>query len=151
MLTVFLDVACPLVAGVIALMGEARGGKLDSKLFGRILSSTSKPLPWFDGKTKADILAPVQQVGSGLVQAYDAVFAQTLLDVPSLRLNDSDHFVANHTFTIENTGAAEATYEIGHMKALSMYATISILGGELLAGYPNPTVDAWAELTFSPE
>lgn len=87
-------------------MGEARGGKLDSKLFGRILASTAKPLPWFDGKTKAaDVLAPVQQVGSGLVQAYDAVFAQTLLDVPSLRLNNTDHFVADHAFAVENAGA----------------------------------------------
>ncbi|KAK8022023.1 hypothetical protein PG993_012790 [Apiospora rasikravindrae] len=146
-------IASPLVAGLIALMGEARGGKLDSKLFRRILSTTSKPLPWFDGKTKtkADILAPVQQVGSGLVQAYDAVFAQTLFDVDSLRLNDTDHFVANHTFTIENAGAEEATYEIGHMKALSMYAKVSTLSGDVLAGYPNPTVDSWAELTFSPD
>ncbi|KAK8057880.1 hypothetical protein PG996_011817 [Apiospora saccharicola] len=150
-LTEFLDTASPLVAGVIALMGEARGGKLDSRLLGRILSSTSKPLPWFDGKTKHDILAPVQQVGSGLVQAYDAVFAQTLLDVPSLRLNDTDHFVANHSFTVENAGAEAATYEIGHLRALSMYAMISTLSGDVLAGYPNPTVDAWAELTFDPE
>ncbi|KAK8076725.1 hypothetical protein PG994_003997 [Apiospora phragmitis] len=145
------SMASPLVAGVIALMGEARGGKLDSELFGRILSATSKPLPWFDGKTKADILAPVQQVGSGLVQAYDAVFAKTLFDVQSLRLNDTDHFVANHTFTIQNTGSDEATYEIGHMKAPTMYAKISTLRGDMLAGYPNPTVDSWAELSFSPD
>ncbi|KAK7936637.1 uncharacterized protein PG986_015075 [Apiospora aurea] len=145
------SMASPLVAGMIALMGEARGGKLDSKLFNRILSATSKPLPWFDGKTKHDILAPVQQVGSGLVQAYDAVFAQTLLDVDALRLNDTDHFVANHTFSIENAGAEEATYEIGHMRALSMYAKVSTLSGDVLAGYPNPTVDSWAELTFSPD
>ncbi|KAK8061167.1 hypothetical protein PG997_015388 [Apiospora hydei] len=141
------SMASPLVAGMIALMGEARGGKLDSKLFNRILSTTSKPLPL----TKHDILAPVQQVGSGLVQAYDAVFAQTLLDVDALRLNDTDHFVADHTFTIENVGAEEATYEIGHMKALSMYAMVSTLSGDVLAGYPNPTVDSWAELTFSPD
>ncbi|KAK7917974.1 peptidase S8/S53 domain-containing protein [Apiospora marii] len=145
------SMASPLVAGIIALMGEARGGKLESDLFGRILSSTSKPLPWFDGKTKADILAPVQQVGSGLVQAYDAVFAKTILDVPSLRLNDTDHFVADHTFTVENTGAEEATYEIGHLKALSMYTMVSTLSGDVPSGFPNPTVDAWAELTFSPD
>ncbi|KAK7991114.1 subtilisin-like serine protease-like protein [Apiospora arundinis] len=146
------SMACPLVAGVIALMGEARGGKLDSKLFGRILSTTSKPLPWFDGKTASrELLAPVQQVGSGIVQAYDAVFAKTLFDVQSLRLNDSDHFVAEHSFTIENAGAEAATYEIGHMRALSMYAKIATNAGDVLAGYPNPTVDAWAELTFTPD
>lgn len=38
-----------------------------------------------------------------------------------------------------------------HMKALSMYTMVSTLSGDVMAGLPNPTVDAWAELTFSPE
>ncbi|KAL8354974.1 hypothetical protein RB601_000664 [Gaeumannomyces tritici] len=147
------SMASPLVAGLVALMGEARGGKLDGDLFGRIMSSTAKPLTWFDGKKASPgTLAPPAQGGAGLVQAYDAVFAKTVLDRRNIALNDSAHFVPDHEFTIQNVGPEEATYEVGHLRSLTMYTTVSTPAGDLPAGVPNPIADgAWAELTFSPE
>ncbi|KAL8387055.1 hypothetical protein RB595_010191 [Gaeumannomyces hyphopodioides] len=147
------SMACPLVAGLVALMGEARGGKLDGDLFGRIMSSTAKPLTWFDGtKASPGILAPPAQGGAGMVQAYDAAFAKTVLDKRNIALNDSAHFVADHEFTIQNVGDEEATYEVGHMRSPTMYTTVSTPNGDLTAGAPNPIVEgAWAELTFNPD
>lgn len=149
------SMASPLVAGLIALMGEARGGgkKLDGELFARIISSTAKPLTWYDGTAaKPGTLAPVAQVGAGLVQGYDAVFAKTVFDVRNLALNDSAHFVADHSFTIQNVGSEEATYELGHMATPTMYLLSSTFAGDMPAGYPNPIADgAFAELSFSPE
>ncbi|KAK8042603.1 hypothetical protein PG994_013086 [Apiospora phragmitis] len=120
------SMACPLVAGVLALIGEARGSLKDIALINRLISATASPKVWFDGtKTYPGMLAPVSQQGAGIVQAYDAAFAQTVLSVASLSLNDTEHFAGAHTFSIENTGDRAATR------------------------LPNPTVDgAWAALRF---
>ncbi|KAK8118999.1 uncharacterized protein PG998_003625 [Apiospora kogelbergensis] len=143
------SMACPLVAGVLALIGEARGSLKDTNLINRLISATAEPKIWFDGvKTYPDTLAPVAQQGAGMIQAYDAAFAKTILSVASLSLNDTEHFAGQHTFSVENAGDREATYVLGHMKTPTMYTLMPGRDSPIKAAYPNPTVDAWAELHF---
>ncbi|KAK8128244.1 hypothetical protein PG984_009352 [Apiospora sp. TS-2023a] len=143
------SMACPLVAGVLALIGEARGSLKDTNLINRLISATAEPQIWFDGaKTYPGTLAPVSQQGAGMIQAYDAAFVKTILSMQGLSLNDTEHFAGAHTFSIENTGPQEATYVLGHIKTPTMYTLTPDIASPIKAGYPNPTVDAWADLRF---
>ena len=143
------SMSTPLISGVYALLGEVYG-KIEPKRFRRILTHTSKPLPWFDGNTlHPDILAPVPQQGGGLVQAWNAAHTTIELDIDSLMLNDTEHFAGTHTFTISNTGSTDQVLEMGHQKAVTMYFlrpnTPTLNPGAL----PNAIVTSYATVSFS--
>jgi hypothetical protein len=125
-------------------------GKLDPKRLRRILTSTSKPLAWHDGKLAyPDILAPVPQQGAGLVQVWDAAHTPAELSIESIMLNDTDHFVGNHTFSVQNTGSVDLVFELGHRKAVTMY-TLQPGRDVLITGsFPNTIVEDWASVEFS--
>ncbi|KAI1502592.1 peptidase [Biscogniauxia marginata] len=142
------SMSTPLASAIFALIGEARG-TLDPQTLRNLLASTAKPKAWFDGMTAHDILAPVAQQGAGLAQAYDAAFATTILGVSSISFNDSDHFVAERTFTVQNTGDEDVTYVLGHNKALTVNTLSEASGILATTSFPPPTADAWAEITFA--
>ncbi|RYP09118.1 hypothetical protein DL764_001485 [Monosporascus ibericus] len=138
------SMSCPLTAAAYALVAEARG-TLDPSTLERLFSSTASPKVWAEGSR--DRLAPVAQQGAGLIQAYDAAYATTILSVASISFNDTDNFVPSANFTIENLGSEEVTYELDHRQAVTMY---TFKEGELYpASYPNPIADAYAALEFS--
>lgn len=139
-----------MIAGAYALLQEVYG-KIDTGRLRRILATTSKPVPWFDGKTTSDILAPVPQQGAGLVQVWNAAHTTAELSIDSISFNDTDHFNATKTFSITNTGSADTTFELKHRKAVTMYALGQYVAGLLVAPFPNPIVQAWADLKFSDE
>ncbi|KAJ4361498.1 hypothetical protein N0V95_001835 [Ascochyta clinopodiicola] len=143
------SMATPLVAGVYAMLGEVYG-KLEPKRLRRILTHTSKPLAWHDGKTAhPDILAPVAQQGAGLVQAWDAAYTTLEIDVESLMLNDTEHFVSSHTFSVKNTGSTDETLALTHRKAVTMY-TMNAQDSLLRPGsFPNAIAESWATVSFS--
>ncbi|KAG7143158.1 Minor extracellular protease vpr like protein [Verticillium longisporum] len=85
------SMSAPLAAAIYGLVGQARK-TLNAQALRNVLSSTAKPLPWFDGKTTHD-------------DAYDAAHATTL-----------------RTFTLENTAAEAVTYTFGHAKAATAYS-----------------------------
>lgn len=141
------SMATPLVAAVFALVGQARG-TFDSAVLRNVISATARPLNWHNGTAPSDILAPVAQQGGGLVQAYQAAYATTILSLSNLALNDSDHFIPEHTFTVENIGATDVTYRLGHTKSATMYSlaqSVNILDN---VAFPGGQVDDWAEFTF---
>ncbi|KAF3343963.1 hypothetical protein VD0002_g1668 [Verticillium dahliae] len=141
------SMSAPLAAAIYGLVGQARK-TLNAQALRNVLSSTAKPLPWFDGKTTHDdVLAPVPQQGAGLVQAYDAAHATTLVDTSSFSFNDTDNFTPKRTFTLENTAAEAVTYTFGHAKAATAY---SFSADDMLtiARFPPPTADAWASIAF---
>ncbi|KAF2177139.1 subtilisin-like protein [Zopfia rhizophila CBS 207.26] len=143
------SMATPLVSGVYALLGEVYG-KLDPKRLRRILTSTSKPLAWHDGRTAhPDILAPVPQQGAGIVQVWHAVHTTAELSVDSLSFNDTDHFAGNQTFSVQNTGSTDAVFELGHRKAVTMYTMRPGLDVPRADFFPNPIVEEWADIQFS--
>ncbi|KAK4443219.1 peptidase S8/S53 domain-containing protein [Podospora aff. communis PSN243] len=116
------SMSAPLITAIYALLAEARK-TTDPKTLENLLSATAKPTKWYDGTKVHDMLAPVPQQGAGLVQAYDAAFSTTLLNVSSLAFNDSDHFVGTTSFQITNLGTEDATYELDHVAAATVYAS----------------------------
>ncbi|RMJ16033.1 hypothetical protein CDV36_004273 [Fusarium kuroshium] len=142
------SMATPLAAAIFALVAQARGSR-DPFELRSVISSTSKAKPWFDGAAVHDILAPVAQQGTGLIQAYDAAHATTVLSVSQISFNDTDHFSSRKKFSIKNMGDKDVTYKLGHTKAATVY-TFAV-GSHSAAAFPNPVVDDWAELSFSPK
>ncbi|KAI1104682.1 subtilisin-like protein [Jackrogersella minutella] len=114
------SMACPLVAAIVALVSNVRG-TLDPATIESLLSATANPQLLNDGNQTFPTLAPVSQLGGGIVQAYDAAHATTLLSRSSLAFNDTDHFVDTLNFTIKNLGTEDVTYELGSVGASTGY------------------------------
>ncbi|SPO05498.1 related to subtilisin-like serine protease [Cephalotrichum gorgonifer] len=140
------SMASPFAAGVYALLAEARGTTDPAELT-NLLASTANANQWFDGKELHGILAPVPQQGAGLLQAYAAAHTKTLLDTSGISFNDTDNFIPEAEFTIRNTNGEEVTYALGHVRAVTVYA--SEADSFRLAPFPNPTASVGASLAFS--
>jgi subtilisin family serine protease len=139
------SMACPLAAGIFALISEVRG-TLEPSVLENILSSTSKPQLFHNGTSYHDILAPVPQQGAGIIQAYDAAHAQVVLSPSSLSFNDTDHFLGALNFTIANTGSEDIQLDITHVPALTVYTPkVKTLDG----GFPNEFTTKHSSLDFS--
>ncbi|KAI0883496.1 subtilisin-like protein [Annulohypoxylon maeteangense] len=124
------SMACPLVAAIYALISNVRG-TLDPATIENLLSATAKPQFLNDGEKTYSTLAPVSQLGGGIVQAYDAAYATTLLSTSSLAFNDTDNFVDTLNFTIKNLGTEDVTYELGSVGASTGYTFSDSI-------YPDP-------------
>ncbi|KAL9484747.1 hypothetical protein ACSS6W_003536 [Trichoderma asperelloides] len=114
------SMATPLMASIYALIMQARSIK-DPKTLLSMVSSTAKQTKYYDLYQSVfyNDPAPVAQQGAGLAQAYDAIHATTTLSVPSISLNDTDHFVNSTDFTIKNGAKQAVTYSIGHIPSRS--------------------------------
>ncbi|KAK5659770.1 hypothetical protein OQA88_981 [Cercophora sp. LCS_1] len=144
------SMSCPLVAAIYALVINVRGTK-DPKTLENVLSATSRQILFKAGAGSANssLLAPVPQQGAGIVQAYDAAYATTLLNTSSLSFQDTDFFQGTKQFTISNTGTKDITYTLGNNGAATGY-TFSAAGG-LPATFPMQLVEQYATLKFSTE
>lgn len=89
------------------------------------------------------------QQGSGLIQIYDAAHTTAELSIDSLAFNDTDHFIGNRTFSIQNTGSETAVFELSHRKAVTMNAMEQLANGLYVKAFPNNIVEDWADITFS--
>lgn len=143
------SMATPFVAGVYALVEQIRALQNNAAELVNLVSSTAKAVSWNDATGAIRELAPVAQQGPGLVQAYDAAYTTTFLDVASLAFNDSDHFQGSMTFTIENAGSDTITYMIGHTPATSMYVLTDVPGDEAPSDFPSTIISATADMVFS--
>ncbi|XXG96779.1 hypothetical protein Hte_003070 [Hypoxylon texense] len=140
------SMACPLVAAIFALVSNVRG-TLDPATIENLLSATANPQLLNDGTATYAALAPVMQLGAGIVQAYDAAYATTLLSKSSLAFNDTDNFVDTLNFTITNLGTEEVTYDLGSVGAATGYTFSDSI-------YPDPfpgveLSDEYATVTLS--
>ncbi|OHE94393.1 subtilisin Carlsberg [Colletotrichum orchidophilum] len=143
------SMSTPFVAAVYALVGQVRG-TLDQETLRSVIAATAQPKPWNDGTVAYDdILAPVPQQGAGLVQAWDAAHATTILGSTGISFNDTDHFIGEHTFSVKNTATEAVTYKLGHAKSVTVYTFAPGEAQLKAARAPPPTVDAWATLTFA--
>ncbi|KAI0181121.1 subtilisin-like protein [Hypoxylon sp. FL1284] len=124
------SMACPLVAAVFALISNVRD-TLDPATIESLLSATANPQLLNDGSATYAALAPVMQQGAGIVQAYDAAYATTLLSRSSLAFNDTDNFVDTLNFTVTNLGTEEVTYDLGSVGAATGYTFSDSI-------YPDP-------------
>ncbi|KAL8388770.1 hypothetical protein RB595_008912 [Gaeumannomyces hyphopodioides] len=116
------SMATPYAAGVAALLMQKRGVR-DSETIRALLASTSKQLVSHDGQRPdpAGRLHSVLQSGPGMMQAWDASEVKGVLSTAGISFNDTAH-IRDMTFSLRNTGSAEATYELGHRPAGTVYA-----------------------------
>jgi hypothetical protein len=140
------SMACPLVAGTLALIAEVRG-TFDSTELEDLLSGYANAQLFNDGTAFYDFLAPVQQQGGGLIQAYDAAYATVVLSPSSLAFNDTDHANEVLNFTLKNTGDKELTFDISNVPTISFY-TFYEDEPYPIAGIPDPAEES-ASLKFS--
>ncbi|KAG6026386.1 hypothetical protein E4U41_001278 [Claviceps citrina] len=140
------SMSCPLVAGIIALISEVRG-KMEPQAINDLLSSTAIPSQFNDGTNTFGELAPAPQQGGGLVQAYDAAYAKSLLSPSSLSFNDTDHFATKLNFTLTNKGRRTITYKLDQVSSLTMYTLDKDAKNPM--GFPNEAVNSQAVLSFS--
>lgn len=142
------SMACPLVAGIYALLMNVRGTK-DPQTLENLLASTANPNIFNNGSATFPVLAPAAQQGAGVVQAYDAAYTTTLLSVSSLSFNDTDNIVTEQTFTISNTANRTVTYTLRHAGAAAGYTLAEGIINP--AVFPNELHSDAASLTFSVE
>lgn len=140
------SMACPLVAATYALISEVRG-TFDPEEIHNVLSATGDPQLFNDGTSFYSFLAPVPQQGGGLIKAYEAAHATTLINPSGLSFGDSATFADVLNFTITNSGKDEVTYELSHVPTISMYTldTDSIYP----APFPNEVANSTSRLSFS--
>ncbi|KAK8912734.1 Minor extracellular protease vpr [Metarhizium anisopliae] len=94
--------AGPLVAGVFALVAEARG-TFDPALLNSLITSTGAP------QSSHGRLITVAQQGGGLLRAWEAAHATTLVEPSTLPFNDTDHRPDSIGLRITNTAKTEVT------------------------------------------
>ncbi|POS73809.1 subtilase [Diaporthe helianthi] len=140
------SMATPLVASIVSLVSQARGTR-DPVLIKNLLASTAKPAKSQNyGDANSELgLGPVPQQGAGMVQAFDAAFATSVLNVASLSFNDTDNLVPQALFAVTNVGDTPATYNLSHVPALTATTLFDIYRSS------SPELDAvYAALTFEP-
>jgi hypothetical protein len=125
--------ACPLVAAVYALIAEVRG-TLDPQTLESLIASTASPRLFNDGTATSNFFAPVPQVGAGLIQAYDAAYASTLLSKSYLAFNDTDNLIPTLSFTVKNLGKKTVTYKLGSVGAATAYTFSSDIYPDIFPG-----------------
>ncbi|KAI0779500.1 subtilisin-like protease [Fomes fomentarius] len=142
------SMATPFVAGVSALLFEAKGtspsvGRSARNLF----ESTAQRVP--SSHTGGDPLQTVTQQGAGLIDAFKAIHAEVVVSPTELVTNDTAHFRGVQTFTVKNTGKAKKTFKITHVPAGT---ALTIEEGTIRPSLgPVPLSATAATVKFSPK
>ncbi|KAK0718949.1 peptidase S8/S53 domain-containing protein [Apiosordaria backusii] len=129
------SMAAPYVSGIAALYLNKYGGRdkngpgIAQKLIDRIKASGTN-VPWGmearhddprnPNPVPKDAVAPVMQVGNGLIDAHKVLNYQTTLSADHIALNDTNNFAPTHQITITNAGSEPLTYEFTHEKQLGI-------------------------------
>ncbi|KAI0201328.1 peptidase S8/S53 domain-containing protein [Astrocystis sublimbata] len=127
------SMACPLVAGIYALIADVRG-TFDPATLEALIASTANPRLYNPGTGNTNLKASVAQVGAGLVQAYDAAYATTLLSKSYLAFNDTDHLDRTLKFSVKNLGKKEVTYKLGSVSSATAYTFSTSIYPDLFPG-----------------
>lgn len=91
-------------------------------LQGSIITSGTS-LPWSNGSLNSfGFTAPVAQVGTGSINAFEVVNYTTDLDISKIELNDTANFVQCHEVTITNNGASTVIYNFAVQDAAGIEA-----------------------------
>ncbi|KGQ04390.1 ABC transporter C family member 1 [Beauveria bassiana D1-5] len=103
-----------LVAGVFALISQVRG-TFDPALLNSLIVSTAEP-QIDDGR-----LITVAQQGGGLLKAWEAAHATTLIEPGALTFNDTDNRPGSIALRVTNTAKTELTYQLSKLAATTLY------------------------------
>ncbi|KAI1795562.1 peptidase S8/S53 domain-containing protein [Ganoderma leucocontextum] len=110
------SMATPFMAGVSALLFQARGTKPEvGRNMRTIFETTAQRVP--SSKTDGDPLQTVAQQGTGLINAFAAGHSEVFVSPSELITNDTAHHKAIHTFTVKNNGKDKKSFKITHHPA----------------------------------
>jgi hypothetical protein len=138
--------ATPFMAGVGALLFQAKGKSVDVGLAARTLFETTA-MPLAQTHANNSLLETVTHQGTGLVQAYKAIHAQTIISPGELLLNDTRYFKPNQKFKIENKSNKKVVYTLDHVAAGT---AITKPAGSIYAAFgPVPLVANAATVSFT--
>ncbi|KAM3515752.1 hypothetical protein MY11210_000523 [Beauveria gryllotalpidicola] len=130
--------SAPLVAGVFALMSQVRG-TFDPALLNSLIMSTAEPQN-VDGRPIS-----VAQQGGGLLRAWEAAHATTLVEPGALKFNDTDNRPGSIGLRITNTAKTEVTYQLSNLAATTLY---TLKSGSIQPG-AGEAVEATADIKLS--
>lgn len=117
------SMACPYVAGVAALWVSKFGGRKSNdkgwaRALGRRIISSGQAIPWYHASvTYPNFTAPVEQVGTGLIDGWKVLNYDTQLDFETFGLNDTHHFERYQDVVVTNNGAQSIEYVFSHAPA----------------------------------
>lgn len=143
------SMACPHIAGVMALIRQAKGGsrKLSATTMRTLMMNNAKPFKIF----QKDWLESVARQGAGLVDVYQAVNSKLLVEPQSISIGDIEHVAPNDEYkiTLKNTGKETAEFQISHMAAASVqaYGHSNFTESLIPEKKPKYTKDAGSEAT----
>lgn len=140
------SMATPYMAGVSALLLAVRGRNVNVARAARdILQSTANIIPF--SKDEGALFQTASQQGAGLVDAFKALTATTIVAPGQLLLNDTAFFNGKQTFTVANSGSKAVTYKLSHIPAGTAHTLINDSIQPAL--YPVPLTADFARLSLS--
>ena len=140
------SMATPYMAGVGALLLAVKGrNPIIAHAARDILQSTANIIP--SSKDDAALFQTASQQGAGLVDAFKALTATTIVSPGQLLLNDTAFFNGKQTFTVINTGSKAVTYKLSHTPAGTAHTLINDSIQPAL--YPVPLTADFAQLSLS--
>ena len=138
------SMAAPHVAGAAALMLEAHPNT-PSQAMGRLLQNSADPAEWW-GLPGFGYLDNVHRQGAGMLDVDDAILATTRIEPGKLSLGEGEFGPSSRTLWVENKGAADVTYDLSYVNALSTGGTIApsfyLSDATVAFGAPSITVPA---------
>ncbi|EXU96513.1 peptidase S8 and DUF1034 (Fn-like) domain protein [Metarhizium robertsii] len=136
--------AAPFIGGIVALIAEARR-TFDPILIASLLTTYAAPQinPY---ENEGSEYYSVARQGGGLVQAWEACRATTLVHPSALIFNDTDHRPSSIDLAITNKAESEVTYELSNLPALSVY---TLTKDAIWAGESQESISAGAAVTLS--
>lgn len=114
------SMASPHVAGIVALLQQAKGGgrSLHPEELRATLINTGDPL----SRYQSQAFESVARQGSGLINVYKSIHASTRVTPEQIALRDLSRQAPNneYTFTIHNNGRMAGDYKITHLPATTV-------------------------------
>ncbi|KAA1097592.1 hypothetical protein PGT21_012639 [Puccinia graminis f. sp. tritici] len=111
------SMSTPQIAGITALIKAVRGKDLQALKLKNILSTTAQQVPAGSGQN--DIQTTIH-AGGGLVDAFCASYAKTVLSIDAIALHDLPNLKSQHSFTITNEGDQSYSFRTGHIPAITV-------------------------------
>ncbi|KAA1102015.1 hypothetical protein PGT21_035091 [Puccinia graminis f. sp. tritici] len=137
------SISAPQMAGIAALVISTQGKNINPhEIYTRIASSAT-PVSNF---SETGILESVCHQGAGLVNAWCAAMATTVVSTHSFSLNDTLHFNGTQSFSITNKGKRSVSYTVEHVTAGT---ALTFSETNIANRWPVPLIPGTADVSFS--
>ncbi|WAR59436.1 hypothetical protein PtB15_11B76 [Puccinia triticina] len=137
------SISAPQMAGIAALVMSIQGKGINPHEIYTRISSSASPVANF---SETGILESVCHQGAGLVNAWCAATAKTVVSTHSFSLNDTLHFNGTQTFSIINKGKQSVSYTLHHATAGT---ALTFDKNNIANRWPVPLIPSTAAVSFS--